>query len=423
MADFTIRSIKAREILDSRGNPTVEVDATTQAGFGRASVPSGASTGTYEAVELRDGGSRFHGKGVLKACRNVDSVLAPAIVGMDSRDLAEIDKKMISLDGTDNKSRLGANAILGVSLAVAKAAADTAELPLFKYLNPDSYLLPVPLMNIINGGKHAGSSLAIQEFMVVPVGAKSLKDALRIGSEVYMELKKSLKESYGPSAINVGDEGGFAPPISDSRTAFGSLIKAIKGAGYTENDVKIAIDSAATSFYGNGKYSIDGETLAPDALLALYERLVGEYPIISIEDPFEEDDYSSFVAITKNLGKKVQIIGDDIFVTNIKRFEKGAAMGAANSLLLKVNQIGTLTEAIEVAKYAFSKGYTVVVSHRSGETEDCYIADLAVTLNAGQIKAGAPARGERISKYNQLIRIEELLGLKAMFPGKSAFNR
>ena len=423
MADFTIRGVKAREILDSRGNPTVEVDVFTQVGFGRASVPSGASTGTYEAVELRDGGGRFHGKGVLKACRNVDTVLAPAVVGMDSRNLAEIDRKMISLDGTDNKSRLGANAILGVSLAVAKAAADTAELPLFKHLNPDSCLLPVPLMNIINGGKHAGSSLAIQEFMVVPVGAKSLKEALRIGSEVYMELKKILKESYGPSAINVGDEGGFAPPIPDSRTAFGSLIKAIKSAGYTESDVKIAIDSAASSFYGNGKYSIDGETLTPDALLSFYERLVGEYPIVSIEDPFEEDDYSSFVAITKSLGKKVQIIGDDIFVTNIKRFAKGAAMGAANSLLLKVNQIGTLTEAIEVAKYAFSKGYTVVVSHRSGETEDYYIADLAVALNTGQIKAGAPARGERISKYNQLIRIEELLGSKAMYPGKNAFNK
>jgi enolase len=423
LADFIIKSLKAREILDSRGNPTVEVEAFTRSGFGRASVPSGASTGTYEAVELRDGGSRFHGKGVLKACRNVDSVLAPAVVGMDSRNLHEIDRKMISLDGTENKSRLGANAILGASLAVAKAAADTAELSLFKYLNPDSYLLPVPLMNIINGGKHAGNSLAIQEFMVVPLGAKSMKDALRIGSEVYMELKKLLKDNYGPSAINVGDEGGFAPPITDSSTAFGSLIKAIKGAGYTENDVKIAIDPAATSFYGNGKYSVDGETLTAEALLVLYEKLVDEYPIISIEDPFEEDDYSSFVAITKSLGKKVQIVGDDIFVTNIKRFAKGAAIGAANSLLLKVNQIGTLTEAIEVAKYAFSKGYTVVVSHRSGETEDCYIADLAVALNTGQIKAGAPARGERISKYNQLIRIEELLGSKARYPGKNAFNR
>lgn len=423
MADFAIRSVKAREILDSRGNPTVEVEAFTQAGFGRASVPSGASTGTYEAVELRDGGSRFHGKGVLKACRNVDSVLAPAVVGMDSRNLSEIDGKMISLDGTENKSRLGANAILGVSLAVARAAADTADMPLFKYLNPHSYVLPVPMMNIINGGKHAGSSLAIQEFMVVPVGAKSLKDALRIGSEVYMELKKLLKDNYGLSAINVGDEGGFAPPIPDSRTAFGSLSKAIKGAGYTESDVKIAIDSAATSFYGNGKYSIDGETLTPNALLALYERLVDEYPIISIEDPFEEDDYSSFAAMTKSLGKKVQIVGDDIFVTNIKRFAKGVAIGAANSLLLKVNQIGTLTEAIEVAKFAFDKGYTVVMSHRSGETEDYYIADLAVALNTGQIKAGAPARGERISKYNQLIRIEELLGLKARYPGKNAFNR
>jgi enolase len=342
---------------------------------------------------------------------------------MDSRNLDEIDRKMISLDGTENKSRLGANAMLGLSLAVAKAAADTAELPLFKYLNPDSYLLPVPMMNIINGGKHAGNNLALQEFMVVPLGVKSLNDAVRIGSEVYMELKKLLKDNYGPSAINVGDEGGFAPPISESRTAFDSLIKAIKGAGYTEDGVKIAIDPAATSFYGDGKYTVDGETLTPEALLAFYEKLVDEYPIISIEDPFEEDDYSSFVAITKSLGNKIQIVGDDIFVTNIKRFTKGVSMGAANSLLLKVNQIGTVTEAIEVAKYAFTKGYTVVVSHRSGETEDYYIADLAVALNTGQIKAGAPARGERISKYNQLIRIEELLGSKARYPGKNAFNR
>ncbi|MBM5805150.1 MAG: phosphopyruvate hydratase [Candidatus Verstraetearchaeota archaeon] len=421
MGKFTIKKVMAREILDSRGNPTVEAEVLTEGGFGRASVPSGASTGTYEAIELRDGGRRYHGKGVLKACRIVNEVIAPAVIGMDSRSLSEIDVKMIQLDGTENKSKLGANAILGVSLAVAKAAADTAKVPLFEYLSKGSRILPVPLMNIINGGKHAGNNLAIQEFMIVPAGAVSIRDALRMGSEVYMELKKILKDRYGPLAANVGDEGGFAPPISNAVDAFGPLVDAIEKAGY-EKEVKLAIDPAASSFFKDGEYSVDGKTLSPGELLDYYSGLVKEYPIISIEDPFEEDDYGSFVEITKRLGSKIQIVGDDLFVTNMKRLRKGVGMGAANSILLKVNQIGTLTESIEVAKFAVKSGYAVVVSHRSGETEDCYIADLAVALGSGQIKTGAPARGERVSKYNQLLRIEELLGSRARYLGLDAFK-
>lgn len=416
-----IKKVMAREILDSRGNPTVEAEVFTEGGFGRASVPSGASTGTYEAIELRDGGKRYHGKGVLKACRNVNEVIAPAVIGMDSRSLSKIDARMVQLDGTENKSKLGANAILGVSLAVAKAAADTAKVPLFEYLDKGSRILPVPLMNIINGGKHAGNNLAIQEFMIVPVGADSIRDALRIGSEIYMELKKILIDRYGLLAINVGDEGGFAPPVSKSGDAFGPLVDAIERAGY-QKEVRLAIDAAASSFFKDGKYSVDGKTLSPGELLDYYSGLVKQYPIISIEDPFDENDYDSFVLITKKLGNKIQIVGDDLFVTNMKRFRKGVGIGAANSILLKVNQIGTLTESIEVAKFALKSGYTVVVSHRSGETEDCYIADLAVALGSGQIKTGAPARGERVSKYNQLLRIEELLGTRARYLGLGAFK-
>jgi enolase len=421
MSKFMIKKVMAREILDSRGNPTVEAEVFTEGGFGRASVPSGASTGTYEAIELRDGGKRYHGKGVLKACRNVNEVIAPAVIGMDSRSLSKIDARMVQLDGTENKSKLGANAILGVSLAVAKAAADTAKVPLFEYLDKGSRILPVPLMNIINGGKHAGNNLAIQEFMIVPVGADSIRDALRIGSEVYMELKKILIDRYGLLAINVGDEGGFAPPVSKSGDAFGPLVDAIERAGY-QKEVRLAIDAAASSFFKDGKYSVDGKTLSPGELLDYYSGLVKQYPIISIEDPFDENDYHSFVLITKKLGNKIQIVGDDLFVTNMKRFRKGVGIGAANSILLKVNQIGTLTESIKVAKFAIKSGYTVVVSHRSGETEDCYIADLAVALGSGQIKTGAPARGERVSKYNQLLRIEELLGTRARYLGLGAFK-
>jgi enolase len=422
MSKFTIKEVRAREILDSRGFPTVETEVFTKGGFGRASVPSGASIGTYEAIELRDGGQRFYGKGVLNACRNVNEVIAPDIVGMDSCDLSDIDEKMIQLDGTENKSKLGANAILSVSLAIVKAAAHTARVPLFKHLNKESRVLPVPLMNIINGGKHAGNNLAIQEFMVIPAGVDSIREALRVGSEIYMELKKFLKDRYGPMAINVGDEGGFAPPIPNAEDAFSSLVEAIKRAGYSEKEVKLAIDAAASTFFKDGKYSMGGKALSSGELLDYYSTLVEEYPIISIEDPFEEEDYSSFAAITNRLGNKIQIVGDDLFVTNIKRLRKGIDLGAANSILLKVNQIGTLTESIAVAKFAVKNGYTVVVSHRSGETEDCYIADLAVALGTGQIKTGAPARGERVSKYNQLLRIEELLGSRARYPGFGAFN-
>ncbi len=420
---FTIKSVNAREILDSRGNPTLEAEVRTAGGFGRASVPSGASTGTYEAVELRDGGKRFGGKGVLKACANVEGEISRAIVGMDSRGQRDIDAAMIKLDGTPNKARLGANAILGASMANAKAAADTSSLPLFKLLNPSASLMPVPMMNIINGGKHAGNALSIQEFMIAPVGAKSMAESVRMGSEVYMSLKGLLKERYGPSAINVGDEGGFAPPMTRSGDVFKVVTDAIKGAGYGEPDVRLAIDSAASSFFKDGKYAVDGKVLTPTGLLEHYEAMVDEYPIISIEDPFEEDDYASFASITKSIGSRVQIVGDDIFVTNIGRFRKGVAAGAANSLLLKVNQIGTLTESIDVAKFASESGYTVMVSHRSGETEDCYIADLVVALGAGQIKSGAPARGERMAKYNQLLRIEEWLGKSARYAGRAAFKQ
>ena len=419
---FVIKTVSAREILDSRGNPTVEVEVRTPGGFGRASVPSGASTGTYEAVELRDGGKRFGGKGVLKACANVDGEIAKALVGMDARMQKGVDSAMIRLDGTENKGRLGANAVLGTSLATAKAAADASSVPLFRYLNQASCLLPVPFMNIINGGKHAGNELAMQEFMIVPVGAETFREAVRMGSEVYMALKALLKEDYGPTATNVGDEGGFAPPITRAGGALKAILAAVKKAGYGEGDVMLAIDCAASSFYRDGMYTVDGMTVTASGLLEYYEGLASEYPIASIEDPFEEDDYASFAAITRSIGSRVQVVGDDLFVTNIGRFRRGVETGAANSLLLKVNQIGTLSESIDVAKYAADSGYTVMVSHRSGETEDCYIADLAVALGTGQIKTGAPARGERIAKYNQLIRIEQELGNSARYAGKGAFG-
>jgi enolase len=422
MKEFTIRRIKAREILDSRGNPTVEVDVYTGDGFGRASVPSGASTGTYEAVELRDGGDRYGGKGVLKACQAINYTISPTIIGMDSRDVSAIDQRMIALDGSDNKSRFGANAILGVSLAVMKAAADTAGVPLYSHLNGEAKVLPVPLMNIINGGKHAGNELAIQEFMIAPVGAASFSEALMMGSEVYGELKRILKEKYGPTAINIGDEGGFAPPLSKSADALSSLMKAIKKAGYSDNTIKLALDVAASSFFSDGKYSIDGKRLLPDALMDYLVSLIDEHPIISIEDPFHEDDYESFSTMTKLVGKRLQIVGDDLFVTNKKRLMKGIEKGACNSLLLKVNQIGSVSEALDVAHMAMGKGYSVVVSHRSGETNDDYISDIAVALGCGQIKTGAPARGERVAKYNQLLRIEEGLGSKSRYAGMGAFR-
>jgi enolase len=415
--------MRSREILDSRGNPTVETDVLTEGGFGRASVPSGASTGKHEAVELRDGGKRFHGKGVINACTNVVKVIAPAVVGMDSRSQREIDSRMIALDGTENKSRLGANAILSVSLAVARAAASTSGVPLYRYLNPRSRILPVPMMNIINGGKHAGNELAVQEFMVVPVGADSFRDAVRICSEVYASLKGILRERYGPSAVNVGDEGGFAPPLSRSEEALDAIMSAVSASGYDEGAVMLAIDSAASNFFKDGAYAIDGRRLDRSGIIDYYSALLDSYPIVSIEDPLEEEDYEGFAELTRRLGGRVQVVGDDIFVTNIKRFSRGVSMGAANSILLKVNQIGTLSEALEVAASATKNGYSVVVSHRSGETEDNYIADITVALGTGQIKTGAPARGERTSKYNQLMRIEEEIGAEAIYPGISAFKR
>ena len=424
---FEIVRVRAREVLDSRGNPTVEVDVATRGGFGRAAVPAGASKGAHEALELRDGGRRYHGRGVLKAVRNVNEVIAPKVVGMDARRQYEIDRLMVELDGTRNKSRLGANAILGVSLAVAKAAADTYGMQLFEYIGgARARVMPVPLMNIINGGKHAGNELSIQEFMIVPVGADSFSDALRVGSEVYHELKAYLKERYGLSAVNVGDEGGFAPPMRETREALDALVESIKRAGYSEgSDVVLALDAAASSFYDaeRGVYRIDGREVASDELLEMYVSLVDEYPIKSIEDPFHEEDFERFAELTKRVGGRVQVVGDDLFVTNVARLRRGIEVGAANALLLKVNQIGTLTEAVEAAELALSHGYNVIVSHRSGETEDTTIAHLAVALNAGQIKTGAPARGERTAKYNELLRIEEHLGSRAVYPGIRAFRR
>jgi len=426
ITDFDITEVFAREIIDSRGNPTVEVDIVTLGGgFGRAAVPAGASKGIHEALELRDGGRRFHGKGVLIAVRNINEKIAPEIVGMDSRQQQLLDKKLIKLDGTPNKSKLGANAILGVSLANVKAAADTYGLPLFQYLGGTrARILPVPLMNIINGGKHAGNKLSIQEFMIIPVGGDSFKDALKIGVEVYHSLKEYLKEKYGPSAINVGDEGGFAPPMEMTRDALNALIYAINRAGYSPgDDVYLALDAAASNFYKNGKYVIDGKNLSRDDMIEYYVKLIEDYPIISLEDPLEEEDFEGFAELNKRIGDRIQIVGDDLFVTNIKRLKKGIKMNAANALLLKVNQIGTLTEALEAADLAFSNNYNVIISHRSGETEDTTISQLAVALGCGQIKTGAPCRGERTSKYNELIRIEEYLGPNSIFIGRNAFKK
>ncbi|MEM0493951.1 MAG: phosphopyruvate hydratase [Thermofilum sp.] len=422
--DFTIASVKGRWVLDSRGNPTVEAEVVTRGGgLGRAIVPSGASTGKHEALELRDGGREFQGKGVRKAVENINSIIAKEIVGMDARMQSSVDRRMIDLDGTRNKSHLGANAILAVSLATAHAAANTYAMPLYRYLGGVSArTLPVPLMNVLNGGKHAGNELKIQEFMIVPVGAGSFSEALRIGAEVYYSLKKHLAEKYGVGAVNVGDEGGFAPPMRETREALDALIAAIKAAGYDPGtDVALALDAAASNFYDEKRqvYVIDSRELDKSKLMEFYERLVDEYPIISIEDPLQEEDFEGFAELTRSL--KIQVVGDDIFVTNVERFTRGIEKGAANALLLKVNQIGTLTEALEAAYLAFNRNYSVVVSHRSGETEDSTISHVAVALNTGQIKTGAPARGERTAKYNELLRIEEELGTWARYPGIRAF--
>ena len=422
-----IIDIHAREILDSRGNPTVEVDVLLEDGsFGRAAVPSGASTGAHEAVELRDGdGARYKGKGVLQAVGAVNGEIAGALVDMDAEDQRDIDQAMIALDGTENKGRLGANAILGTSLAVAKAAADARGLPLYSYVGGVSaHLLPVPMMNIINGGEHADNPIDFQEFMIMPVGAPTLAEAVRWGAEVFHTLKKALHQKG--LATGVGDEGGFAPNIASTRDALDFVMASIEQAGFKPGtDIVLALDCAATEFFKNGKYEISGEglSLSPEAMADYLAALTDAYPIRSIEDGMSEDDFEGWAALTAKVGKKVQLVGDDLFVTNPKRLTMGIAKGLANSLLVKVNQIGTLTETLEAVSIAQRNGYTAVMSHRSGETEDATIADLAVATNCGQIKTGSLARSDRLAKYNQLIRIEEELGNSARYAGAAAFGR
>lgn len=420
-----IAAVFAREILDSRGNPTVEVDVILETMImGRAAVPSGASTGTREAVELRDGDKkRYKGKGVLKAVENVRSVIGPHIIGMDASEQALIDKMMIELDATENKGKLGANAILGVSLAVAKAAAEEAGLPLYRYIGgANAKELPLPMMNILNGGKHADNNVDIQEFMIMPACAPSLAEAVRIGSEVFHSLKDILKKKKYNTAV--GDEGGFAPNLSSNEEAIQIILEAIEAAGYKPGkDIYIALDAAASEFYENGKYNLTGEKKqkTTDEMIEYYEGLVKKYPIISIEDGLAENDWSGWQALTKRLGNKVQLVGDDVFVTNTKILEKGIAEGVGNSILIKVNQIGTLTETLNAVEMAKRAGYTAVISHRSGETEDATIADIAVAVNAGQIKTGSMCRTDRTAKYNQLIRIEEELAEMAVFKGRKVF--
>ncbi len=422
-----IIDIHAREILDSRGNPTVEVDVLLEDGsFGRAAVPSGASTGAHEAVELRDGDkARYLGKGVTKAVTAVNSDIAECILGLDAEDQRDIDLAMIDLDGTENKSRLGANAILGVSMAVAKAAADARGLPLYSYIGGVSaHVLPVPMMNIINGGEHADNPIDFQEFMIMPVGAPSLAEAVRWGAEIFHTLKKGLHEKGLATAV--GDEGGFAPNLASTRDALDFIMASVEKAGFKPGtDIKLALDCAATEFFKGGKYEISGEglSLSPDAMADYLAALCDAYPIISIEDGMSEDDFEGWAAITAKVGKRVQLVGDDLFVTNPRRLEMGIGKGLANSLLVKVNQIGTLTETLEAVSIAQRNGYTAVMSHRSGETEDATIADLAVATNCGQIKTGSLARSDRLAKYNQLIRIEEELGMSARYAGAAAFGR
>ena len=420
----TIKSIKAREILDSRGNPTVEVDVElTDGALGRAAVPSGASTGAFEAVELRDGGERYLGKGVLSAISNVQKEIAPKLIGADPFAQRTIDKLMIDLDGSANKSKLGANAILGVSLAIARAASTSKKLPLYRYLGGESAdLLPVPMMNILNGGAHADTNVDIQEFMIAPIGAKNFKEALRWGAEVYHALKSVLKKRG--LATSIGDEGGFAPNLDSNRAALDLIVEAINKAGFKlGSEIALAMDVAATEFYKDGHYEFEGSKLTAAEMIAYYKDLVDSYPLVSIEDPLAEDDWDGWRAITEVLGERVQLVGDDLFVTNPERLSRGIAAKTANALLVKVNQIGSLTETLDAVAMADKAGYRSMMSHRSGETEDTTIADLAVATSAGQIKTGAPARSERVAKYNQLLRIEEELGVRARYAGKSAFPR
>ena len=420
---FNINQIKAREILDSRGNPTLEVDVTLENGsVGRAAVPSGASTGAHEAVELRDNDkARFKGKGVSKAVENVNKDLATALIGLNAKDQKSIDHKMIDLDGTENKSRLGANAILGISLAIAKAAATCSNQSLFRYIGGDrARVLPVPMMNIINGGEHADNPIDIQEFMIMPIGAKNIKEAIRMGSEVFHTLKAELRSSG--LSTSVGDEGGFAPNISSTRDALDFILKSIENAGYNAGeDIYLALDCASTEYFCDGKYHLSGENkvLGSKDNAAYLAELVADYPIISIEDGMAEDDWEGWEILTNELGDKIQLVGDDLFVTNPKRLKKGIEKSCANSMLVKVNQIGTLTETLEAVDLAHRANYTNVMSHRSGETEDTTIADLAVATNCGQIKTGSLARSDRLAKYNQLIRIEEELKGLAKYAGRS----
>jgi len=404
-----IISVGAREILDSRGNPTVEAVVKTTDGKSRAAVPSGASTGSNEALELRDGGERYGGKGVQNAVENIIKTIGPELIGENVLEQARIDKKMIELDGSEDKSDLGANAILAVSLASARAGASSLEMPLFSYLGRiNDLVLPVPFMNVLNGGEHAGNDLDIQEYMIAPVGVDSFKEGLRIGTETYHALGKILEERYGPAATNLGDEGGFAPPLEDPIEPFELMMQAIEECGYTE-EIKLAIDAAATEFRTQKGYESGGKTLRTEEMIDFYERVLDDYPLISIEDPLGEDDWNGFKEITERLGDKIQIVGDDLFVSNPELIRKGIEEGACNSVLLKVNQIGSLTEAMNAASLAIENGYSIMVSHRSGETTDDFIADLAVALSSGQIKTGAPSRGERTAKYNRLLRIEERL--------------
>ena len=416
--------IGAREILDSRGNPTVEVEVILDDGtVGRAAVPSGASTGAFEAAELRDGGSRYLGKGVEKAVAHVIEEIAPEVEGLEAQDQRIIDETMIALDGTPNKSRLGANAILGVSLAAAKAAAESADLSFFRYIGgPNAATLPVPMMNILNGGAHADTNVDIQEFMIAPIGAPTFRESLRWGAEIYHSLKSVLKKRG--LATSIGDEGGFAPNLDSNRAALDLILEAIEKAGFkTGSEIALAMDVAATEFCESGSYAFEGSKLSSTDLINYYKGLVENYPIVSIEDPLSEDDWDGWNAMTKELGSKIQLVGDDLFVTNPTRLARGIESHTANALLVKVNQIGTLTETLDAVSMAHRAGYRSMMSHRSGETEDTTIADLAVAAECGQIKTGAPARSERVAKYNQLLRIEEELGDSARYAGRSAFPR
>lgn len=419
-----IEAVHAREILDSRGNPTVEVEVVLEDGSNaRAGVPSGASTGAFEAVELRDGGKRYLGKGVEKAVNFVNDEIAPAVIGYDAQDQRIVDQEMLDLDGTSNKARLGANAILGVSLAVARAAAESADLSFFRYIGgPTAHTLPVPMMNILNGGAHADTNVDIQEFMVAPIGAQTFKESLRWGAEIYHSLKSVLKQRG--LATSVGDEGGFAPNLESNRAALDLILEAVEAAGFKPGkDIALAMDVAATEFHKDGKYTFEGSQRTSEEMIAYYVELVNSYPIVSIEDPLDEDDWTGWVEMTAQLGSKIQIVGDDLFVTNPERIARGIQANAANALLVKVNQIGTLTQTLDAVSLAHRNSYRTMMSHRSGETEDTTIADLAVALECGQIKTGAPARSERVAKYNQLLRIEEELSESAFYAGRGAFPR